>query len=122
LAKNKQSSAWKQVEYRAAELFGGKRVGRGSDFGASRPDVECAHTWNLECKSRSALAIWGWYKKMQKDCEKFWPGENRINVLITKEKGKHGLLFTLSDEDFFRILDPKLKKKIAEMKEEESES
>lgn len=118
----KQSSAWKDLERKAAAMFGGHRVTRGDDFSFSRPDVLCEKTWSVECKSRSALTVWGWYGKMKTDCEKFFPGENRINVLVTKEKGKRGELITLSTEDFFRILNPVLKKEILEMSKKESEN
>ena len=111
----KQSSAWKDVEKKAAKLFGGQRVTRGSDFGLDRPDVICASTWSVECKSRSKLTLWGWYTKLKTDTDKFFPGENRVKVLVTKEKGKRGELITLSTEDFFRVLDPKLKAEILRM-------
>jgi len=61
------------------------------------------------------LTVWGWYAKLKSDTEKFFPGENRIKILVVKEKGKQGELIVISTEDFFRALDPKLKKEIAEM-------
>lgn len=82
----------------------------------------CAKTWSVECKSRTALTIWGWYSKLKCDTIKFFPGEDRIKVLITKEKGKRGELITLSTEDFFRILNPELKKEIEEMSKKEKEN
>ena len=117
----KQSSAWKDLERKAAKLFGGKRVVRGDDFSHARPDVLCEKTWSVECKSRSALTIWKWHDKLKTDTDKFFPGENRIKVLVTKEKGKRGELIVLSTEDFFRVLDPKLKKEIAEMAKRQGE-
>ena len=91
---------------------------RGEDFSAARPDVFCKKTWSIECKSRTALTLWGWYNKLKTDTQKFFPGENRIKVLVTKEKGKHGELITVSTEDFFRIMRPELKKEIEEMSKE----
>lgn len=113
--KKRQSSAWKDLERKAAKLFGGARVVRGDDFSHARPDVLCERTWSVECKSRSSLTTWGWYTKLKTDTEKFFPKENRIKVLVIKEKGKQGELIVLSTEDFFKILDPRFKKDIDEM-------
>jgi hypothetical protein len=111
----KQSTAWKSLEHKAAGLFGGVRVTRGENFSLDRPDVLCEKRWSIECKSRTKLTLWGWYAKLKVDTDKFFPGENRIKVLVTKEKGKRGELISLSSEDFFKIIDPKYKKEIAEM-------
>ena len=81
----------------------------------------CEKTWSVECKSRSALTIWGWYSKLKSDTIKFFPGEDRIKVLITKEKGKRGELITLSTEDFFKVLKPELQKEIREMTKKRGE-
>jgi len=74
-------------------------------------------TWSVECKSRSALTIKSWYDKLKSDTQKFFPDEDRIKILLTKEKGKHGELIVISTDDFFRILNPKYKKEIEEMKQ-----
>lgn len=110
------SSAWKSLEHKAAELFGGVRVSRGSDFSTDLPDVVCSKRWSIECKSRSKLTLWRWYDKLKTDTIKFYPGEDRIKIILSKEKGKRGELISLSTEDFFKVLRPELVKEIEEMK------
>ena len=56
--------------------------------------------------------MWEWVVKLKSDTEKFFKDENRIKVVVTKKKGCHGEVLLITSEDFFKILDPKLKKEI----------
>jgi len=117
----KQSDAWKDLERVVAKKLGGKRVIRGDDFSQSRLDVEC-DKWAVDCKWRTNLATVKWYKKLCKDNDKIYPGENKIPILVIKEKGMRGELVVISLDDFIRVVNsPEYVIKPHQGKDEENE-
>jgi hypothetical protein len=66
----KQSQAWKNLERKSADLLGGKRICRGSNFSESLPDVEHPY-FGIECKYRQDAPLYYYeYINVLKDSER----------------------------------------------------
>jgi hypothetical protein len=107
----KVSTAWKNLEKSAAEKLGGKRLVRGDDFSQTLLDVEHP-IFAIDCKWRSSLAVARWYEKLLVDNKKIYPKENKVPILVLKERGMRGELIVISLEDFLSILNDDIKEAI----------
>lgn len=97
-------AAWKELERRAAEKTGGKRIVRANDFSA--PDLDIDHkTLAIDCKYRKSLATFGWFRKLENDVKKLKRHQNKIPLLILKEKGRQGELAVCRLEVFLELLE-----------------
>jgi hypothetical protein len=90
--------SWKRLERKAASLLHGKRI-PGSGSGAIKGDV-LHPSFQIECKYRKQFAIASWFEKLEQEAIK----EEKIPLLILKQKGKHGELAVLELRDFSKIL------------------
>ncbi|MDI6816313.1 MAG: hypothetical protein QME41_03845 [Actinomycetota bacterium] len=82
---------WKNLERKTAKLTGGERA-------HFQPlDVEHEHL-AIECKHREKLAVWTWFKKLEKKAK------GKMPVLVLKEKGKHGELAVVRLENLLSLL------------------
>jgi hypothetical protein len=89
------SVAWKRHERETARQLNGQRNSRGADFSQSIADVEHS-LFSIECKYRKQLPQWlreGIEQASQYD-------QNKLPVLVLKEKGTRGSLVVLRMKDF----------------------
>lgn len=85
------NNSWKNLERKTAKLTGGVRA-------HFQPlDVEHAHL-AIECKYREKLAVWSWFKTLEKK------SGNKLPVLVLKEKGKHGELAVIKLDTLMELL------------------
>lgn len=100
----KRSHAWKDLERTAAEKLGGVRMSRGDDFGASDVDVRLGY-WpeaKIDCKHR--VSTWAHETLLAEVRRKYCERQDGVAILITKGKGKHGEVVSLSLDDFAALV------------------
>lgn len=99
------SQTWKNTERAVASALGGKRHSRGSDFGASAPDIDFdKESWLcVECKHRKKIS------KFLVDAikqAKMYAKESQLPIAVIHEKNMRFdnslVVMTLKDfKDFF---------------------
>lgn len=101
----RQSQAWKNLERRAAEALGGKRITRGDNFAISDVDVTVPDFPHLaiDAKYRKAQP-WKHHAFVEEIAAKYCQGEKSVPVLITKSGGEHGEYVTLRLADYAALL------------------
>lgn len=97
------SKAWKELERTVARKLGGKRKLRGADFSASDFDVEVADMPHLriDAKYRASHAH---HRLLREVRDKYCTDEVHVAVLVTKARGEHGEVVSLSLDDFARLI------------------
>jgi len=104
------NSTWKGMERKVAKLFGGLRNPLSGGSGRhTRGDVIHPYFY-IECKLRQKLSIWAWFKDTADKAKK----EQKIPILVIKEKGKKSELVVLDIKDFVESI-----KKVKGKKENE---
>lgn len=91
--------AWKVFERKVAKDFGCTRnalSGRNSKVTAS----DTLHTdLFIEAKTRKSFSLHKLFKSVRELAQK----EDKVPVVVTKERGKHGYLITLRPEDLQKV-------------------
>lgn len=96
------SKAWKAAELAVAKKLGGRRILRGSDFSESAADIDLPDLphWRLDVKYRAKHAHHTFLREVrEKYCAK-----GDVPVLITKARGEHGAVVSMSLDDFAALL------------------
>jgi len=94
--------AWKSLERKTAEQLRGERIIR-ENF--SDHDIDVEHPlFAVDCKSRKTMAVWSWFKKLEKDIKEIARHKDKVPMLVLKEKGKHGELAVLRLNDLLKLL------------------
>lgn len=87
------------MERKVAKLLGGVRNPLSGGAGRhTRGDVIHASLY-VECKLRSSLMIWSWFKDTAEKAKK----EGKTPILVIKEKSKKGELVILDIQDFVKL-------------------
>ena len=95
------SSAWKRAEAGLAAIFGCKRkilsgsVRRVEDDGSDA----CHDRLFLESKLRASWSVWTLFRRVKAAAAK----AGKVPVLGLREKGKHGALLVIHQDDFERV-------------------
>lgn len=98
------SVCWKALEYKVAEKLGGHRISRANDFSESTFDVsvpDMAH-WRIDAKHRAGT-MWH-HTRLAEVRKKYCKAPFDVAILITKAKGTHGEVVSMSLEDFADML------------------
>lgn len=91
--------AWKDAEYRAAKILGGKRIVLSGSLGVGpKGDIELPG-WHVEVKYRQHFSVYTTFRKV----EEIARIEDKNALLILTEKGRHGQLAVMRIENFGRI-------------------
>jgi len=108
----KQSTAWAGFEraiagaYRKAGFGKAKRITRGSDFGASRPDVTVPELPNMMLDMKYRHGGWGHHTVFKEEIdERYVKGtEGNFGVMHTKSGNERGSFVTVTLEVWLAIL------------------
>lgn len=91
--------AWKDAEYRAAKILGGKRIAlSGGGAHQDQGDVEIPG-WFVEVKYRKLWHIFSLF--LEVELKAVMEGKNAL--LILTEKNRHGQLAVMRIEDFAEV-------------------
>lgn len=91
---------WKAVERKVAKLLKGRRNPlSGGSSGHTRGDV-IHRDFYVEIKYRKRWAIW----KIWEDTRLKARAEDKLPLVVIKQKGKHGELVLLSLQDFVKLV------------------
>lgn len=101
-------SAWQRAESGLAALFGARR--RVLSGSANRDDIDSDDGTHprlyLESKLRAAHAVWSLYRATKARAAKSrreYQGGHKVPVLGLREKGKHGVLLVVHEDDFAEV-------------------
>lgn len=89
-------SNWKQLERDAAKVFGGKRAPIHNNV--TKADV-LHDSLYIECKKRKRFWVWGLFEDTKSKAAK----ENKIPIVVIKQKNKKGFLILIRPEDIEEI-------------------
>jgi hypothetical protein len=89
-------STWKRLERETARKLGGVRI---PISGRSGTDV-LHNKFEIECKLRSKIGFKRWFDKLKKNASR----NNKIPLLILKEKHMKGEFVVLTMEDFQKCI------------------
>jgi hypothetical protein len=92
------SQVWKNHERQTAKALGGKRNSRGGDFSQSKSDVEHS-LFSVECKYRAKLP----YLLREGLSQAGRYDENKVPILVVKQKNSRGALVVLKMKDFTNL-------------------
>jgi len=97
------AKAWKALEYKTAELLGGKRVIRTS-YGDKDTDVKIEDfpNFKLDCKRRKKLYVYSLWDKIK---EKYCDSGNDEPVLILREHNRKDKLAVIDLKLLAKLLD-----------------
>jgi hypothetical protein len=101
-------SAWTRAEAGAAAIFGAmRRVLSGS---ANRPDIDGDDATHprlyIESKLRAKHAVWSLWRDTRAraaKCRRGFQGGHKTPVLALREKGRHGILLVVHEDDFREV-------------------
>ena len=97
------SQAWKDLERTVAAKLGGRRKLRGANFAEEDFDVEVtdfAH-WRIDAKYRARHAHHTLLREVRK---KYCKDSTAVPLLVTKARGEHGEVVSMSLDDFAAIV------------------
>lgn len=107
----KQSKAWAAFErviadaYRKAGFVKAKRITRGSDFGASRPDVSVPEIPNMMLDMKYRNGGWQHHTTYQEEIHnRYVEGTENFGVMHTKSGGERGSFVTVTLETWLAVL------------------
>jgi len=93
-------NTWKELERKTAKLLNGKRNPLSSSNSLHTSGDIIHDTFYVECKLRKKLSVVSQFQQVRENAKK----ENKIPILVLKEKGKHSELVVMDMKDFNKIL------------------
>lgn len=102
-------STWKRAEAGVAALFGARR--RVLSGSSNRPDIDGDDTTHprlfIEVKLRATHTVWGLFRSVKAKaakCRRDFQGAHKVPVLGLREKGRHGALLVVHEDDFREVV------------------
>jgi hypothetical protein len=91
--------AWKEAEYKAASVLGGRRIALSGGRGINtKGDVDLPG-WYVEVKYRKLFGVFTMFLDVEKKAKK----EGKNALLILSEKNTHGQLAVMRIEEFAKL-------------------